>query len=395
MESPGYFGGASETGRDVGEQYIQSKVGTLPAHKFLKYTKGSQEYEDLPQTVGESNFQFLLEVFVDDFVGLAIPESKDELDHCANGIQMGIHDVFPEATVDEEDPISLKKAKQGDAQWSSRKDALGFDFDGRPGKHTLVLAKKNRDELLKELKRWLRLTKKKKGIPGKEFRSGTAKMRNAFIAIPAGKGLFTPLNRLLAKEPPFVHLYKPKNLKLFYAIKDGRTLLREATRHPTRCRELVGGWPDYIGVKDASLHGVGGIIVGENMECTPTVFRVPWPEKTKQDLVSTKNPKGRITNSDLEMAGLLLLFLVMEAICPKLLETYSALFNDNSPTVGWAKRMAAKGSLVAGQLLRALALRLKARRTSPLTPQHISGTKNRMTDIPSRSFGSEKKALQN
>ena len=111
-----------------------------------------------------SNLQFLLEVFVDDFIGVAIPESKDELDHCANGIQLGIHDVFPEAMIDEEDPISLKKAKQGDAQWSSQKDALGFDFDGRPGKHTLVLAKKKRDELLKEFKGWLRLTKKEKSI---------------------------------------------------------------------------------------------------------------------------------------------------------------------------------------------------------------------------------------
>ena len=91
----------------------------------------------------KSNLQFLLEVFVDNSMGVAIPESKDELDHCANGIQMGIHDVFPEAMIDEEDPISLKKANQGNAHWSSRKDALGFDFDGRPGKHTLVLAKKN------------------------------------------------------------------------------------------------------------------------------------------------------------------------------------------------------------------------------------------------------------
>ena len=127
------------------------------------------------------------------------------------------------------------------------------------------------------------------------------------------------------------------------------------------------------------------------MECTPTVFCVPRPEEIKKDLGSTKNPKGRITNSDLEMAGLLLLFLVMKAICPKLRETFSALFSDNSPTMRWARRLAAKGSLVAGQLLRALALRIKARRTSPLTPQHISGTKNRMTDIPSRSFGSVKK----
>ena len=66
-------------------------------------------------------------------------------------------------------------------------------------------------------------------------------------------------------------------------------------------------------------------------------------------------------------------------------------FCDNSPTVHWVRRMAAKGSLVTGQLLRALALRLKQRHVSPLTPLHIAGEKNAMTDIPSRSFGSEKK----
>ena len=67
----------------------------------------------------KSNLQFLLEVFVDNFIGVAIPESKDELDHCANGIQLGIYDVFPEATIDDEDPISLKKAKEGNTQWLS------------------------------------------------------------------------------------------------------------------------------------------------------------------------------------------------------------------------------------------------------------------------------------
>ena len=43
---------------------------------------------------------------------------------------------------------------------------------------------------------------------------------------------------------------------------------------------------------------------------------------------------------------------------------------------------------LAGQLLRALALRLKMKGASPLTPLHIAGKQNAMTDIPSRSFGS-------
>ena len=31
---------------------------------------------------------------------------------------------------------------------------------------------------------------------------------------------------------------------------------------PTRCKELVMGVPEFVGVKDASIHGVGDIIVG-------------------------------------------------------------------------------------------------------------------------------------
>ena len=53
--------------------------------------------------------------------------------------------------------------------------------------------------------------------------------------------------------------------------------------------------------------------------------------------------------------------------------------------------MASKSSFVAGQLLRALALRLKARQASPLTPMHIAGLKNAMTEVPLRSFGSKAK----
>ena len=45
IESSSYFCASSGTGQeDVGEEYAQSKIGTLPDHIFLKYTKGSPEY---------------------------------------------------------------------------------------------------------------------------------------------------------------------------------------------------------------------------------------------------------------------------------------------------------------------------------------------------------------
>ena len=88
------------------------------------------------------------------------------------------------------------------------------------------------------------------------------------------------------------------------------------------------------------------------------------------------------------MAGLLILWLVMEIVCLKLWSSYVALFSDNSPTIGCVKLLAAKGSLIAMQLVWALTLRLKRDESSPLTPLHISGEETYMTDIPSCLFGS-------
>jgi hypothetical protein len=117
-----------------------------------------------------------------------------------------------------------------------------------------------------------------------------------------------------------------------------------------------------------------------------------WPEDIKAEVRKTNSGKGGyLTNSDLEMAGLLLLFLIMEGVCSLKKGMHVALFSDNSQTLHWVRQMAAKGSLVADQLLRALSLRMKLRKVLPLTTLHIAGKKNAMTDIPSRSFGSEPK----
>jgi hypothetical protein len=54
-----------------------------------------------------------------------------------------------------------------------------------------------------------------------------------------------------------------------------------------------------------------------------------------KDIKTANNPGGRITNSDLEMAGLVLLWLTMEEVCgPLENKKHLTLFNDNSPTIG-------------------------------------------------------------
>ena len=106
-------------------------------------------------------------------------------------------------------------------------------------------------------------------------------------------------------------MYLNSNKPLLYDIQDGRHLLKISTEFPTPFKELVTGWSHYIGVKYALSHGVGGIIVGEDKACVPMVFRFAWPQGI-QELYY----KEVITNLDLECAGLLLLWLIIEEVCP-------------------------------------------------------------------------------
>jgi hypothetical protein len=76
------------------------------------------------------------------------------------------------------------------------------------------------------------------------------------------------------------------------------------------------GETDFVGIKDASLHGISGIIVSHRQECKPMVFRMEWPQDTTQAVLHTNAKQGgHLTNSDLEMVGLLVLWLIMEDVC--------------------------------------------------------------------------------
>ena len=111
--------------------------------------------------------------------------------------------------------------------------------------------------------------------------------------------------------------------------------------------------------------------MGEAQACTPTVFRMEWPEDIKADIIASTNPSGRLTNSDLEMAGMVLAWLAVEGVFGDLTEKNIALFGDNIASISWTKKLASKQSHVAEQLVQALALRLKAKKACPLITTHM------------------------
>ncbi len=72
--------------------------------------------------------QYNIEVYVDNFMALVIPTSKEEVTHVGQAVMHGIHDVFPEHKNDTTDPIAKNKLFKGKGQMSTTKTLLGFWF---------------------------------------------------------------------------------------------------------------------------------------------------------------------------------------------------------------------------------------------------------------------------
>ncbi len=113
--------------------------------------------------------------------------------------------------------------------------------------------------------------------------------------------------------------------------------------------------------------------------------RLLFLRKFKINLFSHENPKGTISNSDLEMVRLILQWLVLENFTD-LAHAHVACWCDNTPTVAWASRLLSTKATKTARLLRILALRMITCQASPLTTVYIEGERNKMADFASRSF---------
>jgi len=171
--------------------------------------------------------------------------------------------------------------------------------------------------------------------------------------------------------------------ELRQTLQDWRTLIRHMTSNPTSVKLLVSECPNIIEYTDACKLGAGGIITPGMDPFQHWVWQYKWPRDIQQELVSATNRKGKLTINDLELAGLVLGWLVLEYVSNDLMYKHIGLFCDNTSAVSWAYKGHTTMSLVAGRLLRLLAIRQRTRQTSSLMPMNIAGKDNAMADIPS------------
>ena len=375
-ESPPLFCTATETARDIMEQYLPH-LSHIPLHQLETHMyKGSPVVTTTPP-IKQST---LVEVYMDDFIGITNNLQDDHIKQLSRAILHGVHTIFPPPAISGhqgQDPISQKKLDEKEGLWDFTKEILGWEMNGN--NFTIQLPKKKSIAIIKLTKHAL----KKQTIPLNTFQELAGKLQHASLGIPNGKGLFTPINQAMINEPPTIALTP----LIKQALKDWITIIRAMEARPTCVLELKPGTPHYVGYVDACGTGAGGVWIGGSRKLPQIVWRVKFPKDIKANLVSASNRSGKITNSDLEMAGVLMAWLVLEQVAPTSLQyTNIGLFCDNTPSVGWAIRLASSKSIIAGHLLRALALRQHIHRSSPLLCTSIAGENNIMADIASRSF---------
>jgi hypothetical protein len=172
------------------------KIGFFPEYEFEAWAGTGTAMVNVTTTA--EDLQYVLEVYVDDFILCIIPMSRKQIKHVARSILHGIHDVFPPSTDDTRDPISAKKLQKGNSTYTTTKCLLGFEFNGK--NKTIWLEEAKWATLLTILHQWIRgATRARRGIPFAEFKLVTAKLRHAFTALREGCGLLSPCNWVITK----------------------------------------------------------------------------------------------------------------------------------------------------------------------------------------------------
>ena len=377
-ESPPFFCASSETARDVMDTLL--KDSALPPHPLdthmIKNTPAVRP-ESSPPTHGPH--VSLLEVFVDDFIGATNNLSDSHLLHFSRAMLHGLHSIFPPPEVTGhmgEDSVSTKKLFNGEGIWATRKEILGWIFDGIA--YTIQLPPKKCDQIRRMISKLLKVQR----VSLQKFQKLAGKLQHASFGLPNGRCLFSPLQTAMLGDPSFITLVP----YLRHALMDWLYIIGYMKKNPTSVLLLVTANPSFIGYSDASGVGAGGVWCSGIKSLDPFVWRVPWPSDIHSALRTDKNPKGNLTINDLELAGAVLNWLALEARGVHLSFCHVAMFCDNRSAVAWAFKLRTSRSVVAGRLLRLLGIRLHSQNVSSLTPSYLAGDENRMADVVSRAF---------
>ena len=175
------------------------------------------------------------------------------------------------------------------------------------------------------------------------------------------------------------------------ALEDFRWMHADISTRPTRIAELVPLHPVAEGHHDASGMGAGGVWFPSasappraGYTSQPIVWQHQWPQRIRDRLITTTNPNGSLTNSDLELAGGLL-HLDALAQCFDIRERTILSKGDNLATTFWERKGSTSTNASPAYLLRLFGIHRRLHRYVPRF-DYISGPSNIVADFLSRDF---------
>ena len=341
------------------------------------------------------------DVFVDDFVAAAqqnapTPPARttdtlpplDNLRRIRRILLHAVDDVFrplsPSDPPERREPVSLKKLREGDCSWGTIKLVLGWIIDTE----TLTIRlPPHRIQRLAEILDSIPRTQHRTSL--KKWHAVLGELRSMSLALPGSRNIFSTMqNALVQKSGARVALHKG----VHDALDDFRWMHENISTRPTRIAELVPLPPVAEGHHDASGIGAGGVWFptphltprdGFN-NTQPLAWRFKWPQHITNRLITDDNPRGTITNSDLELAGGL---LHLDALtnCFDIRERTILSKGDNLSTTFWERKGSTTSHKPPAYLLRLFGIHQRLHRYIPRF-DYLSGPSNHIADALSRQF---------
>ena len=342
------------------------------------------------------------DVFVDDFVGAAQappPHLHNQATECQDpdldnrrrvrrALLHAIDDVFqpllPTDNPTRQEPVSLKKLREGDCSFGTLKLILGWIIDTI---NMTIQLPPHRVDRLAEILASIPPTQRRTSV--KKWHSILGELRSMALALPGSRNIFSTMQHALAtKVKGRIALKK----EVHNALDDFRWMHNNIASRPTRIAEIIPLLPAAEGHHDASGIGAGGVwFLGDQITPRegsvggkPILWRYKWPQHIVERLVTEHNPSGTISNSDLELAGGLLHLDVL-CQCYDVRERTILSKGDNLSTTFWERNGSTTSIKPPAHLLRLFGIHQRIHRYVPRF-DYISGPSNHVPDALSRDF---------
>ncbi|KAI2494663.1 adenylate kinase [Fragilaria crotonensis] len=395
VESPPYFTALTETACDMANALLATQdvqlrhphrlevmASTPPASGGGTLTRVATSRAPTPAGLDVSRSRpppvGAVDVYVDDFLLLA--QTKRQQTRVMRAALHAIDGVFrPLQPTDPEhrkEPTSIKKMQQGDACWLPYKRMLGWDIDTRA--LTLNLPP-HRIERLRDVLEWLRPPRKR--LSRAKWHRMLGELRSMSPALPGTRGLFSTLQDALSRGD---HSRVRLTQHVYDTADDFTTLVDSLAERPTRLTELVPTAPTHIGACDACQVGMGGVWLACDERTPPFVWRQRFAPLVAGALITSDNPRGSLSISDLELAGMIAHKDAL-ASTHDIRERTIWVASDNRAAVSWSTKGSSTSVAARAYLLRLNALHQRHYRY--LARHHyIPGPVNSMADDASRRW---------